>query len=99
MPAMPLVARSVRRFLTDVISTLSADYGVRQFLEIGTGLPTADNTHEVAQQVALTSRIVYVDNDPAVLSHARALLTSALEVQDRLRRGGPAGPGRDPFRR
>jgi hypothetical protein len=56
---------------------------------------------ETADKVlaAPTSRIVYVDNDPAVLSHARALLTSALEGQEGLRRGGPAGPGRDPFRR
>jgi S-adenosyl methyltransferase len=72
---MPSIYAS--QFLTDVMSTRSADYGVRQFLETGTGLPTADNTHEVARQVALTSRIVYVDNDPAVLSHARALLTTA----------------------
>ena len=77
MPAMPLVARSVRRFLIDVVSTLAADYGIRQFLDIGTGLPTADNTHEVAQRAAPESRIVYVDNDPIVLAHARALLTGS----------------------
>ena len=53
--------------------------GVRQFLDIGTGMPTADNTHEVAQRVAPDSRIVYVDNDPIVLAHARALLTSSPE--------------------
>lgn len=53
--------------------------GIRQFLDIGTGLPTADNTHEVAQRVAPDSRIVYVDNDPLVLTHARALLTSTPE--------------------
>jgi trans-aconitate methyltransferase len=50
--------------------------GIRQFLDIGSGLPTAENTHQVAQRVAPTSRIVYVDNDPLVLAHARALLTS-----------------------
>ncbi len=55
---------------------LAADCGVRQFLDIGTGIPTADNTHEVAQAVAPESRIVYVDNDPVVLLHARALLAS-----------------------
>jgi hypothetical protein len=58
---------------------LAAEAGVRQFLDIGTGLPTASNTHEVAQSMAPESRIVYVDNDPLVLSHARALLTSSPE--------------------
>ena len=58
---------------------LARDAGIRQFLDIGTGIPTANNTHEVAQSVAPESRIVYVDNDPVVLSHARALLTSAPE--------------------
>ena len=55
---------------------LAAEAGIRQFLDIGTGIPTANNTHEVAQSVAPESRVVYVDNDPIVLSHARALLTS-----------------------
>ena len=58
---------------------LAGREGIRQFLDIGTGLPTADNTHQVAQQVAPEARIVYVDNDPMVLSHARALLTSSPE--------------------
>jgi hypothetical protein len=62
-----------------VVRYLTGDAGVRQFLDIGTGLPTADNTHEVAQRVAAGSRIVYVDNDPLVLVHARALLTSTAE--------------------
>jgi S-adenosyl methyltransferase len=79
MPAMPLIARLVRRFLTDVVYQLGEGYGIRQFLDIGTGLPTADNTHEVAQRAAPESRIVYVDRDPVVLSHARALLTSSAE--------------------
>ena len=76
MPSLPLIARSVRRFLINIVSTLTTDYGIRQFLDIGTGLPTADNTHEVAQRAAPESRIVYADNDPVVLTHARALLTS-----------------------
>jgi hypothetical protein len=79
MPAMPLIARLVRRFLIEVVDRLASGYGIRQFLDIGTGLPTADNTHDVAQRAAPESRIVYVDHDPVVLSHARALLTSSPE--------------------
>jgi hypothetical protein len=79
MPSLPLIARAVRRFLIDVVQTLTVDYGIRQFLDIGTGLPTADNTHEVAQRAAPEARIVYADNDPVVLVHARALLTSTPE--------------------
>ena len=78
VPKMPLIARLARQFLADTVSKLAAD-GIRQFLDIGTGLPTADNTHEVAQRLAPDSRIVYVDNDPVVLAHARALLTSSPE--------------------
>jgi trans-aconitate methyltransferase len=78
VPQMPLIARLTRHFLTDTVSKLAAD-GIRQFLDIGTGLPTADNTHEVAQRMAPDARIVYVDNDPVVLAHARALLTSSPE--------------------
>jgi trans-aconitate methyltransferase len=76
MPALPLVAQMLRRFLITTVDELSAA-GVRQFLDIGTGLPTADNTHDVAQRAAPESRIVYVDHDPVVISHARALLTSS----------------------
>jgi hypothetical protein len=65
-----------RKFLQRAVRLLTTQYGIRQFLDIGTGLPTADNTHEVAQAVDPTCRVVYVDNDPLVLSHARALLTS-----------------------
>jgi hypothetical protein len=79
MPAMPLIARLARRFLIDVVYQLADDHGIRQFLDIGTGLPTADNTHDVAQRAAPESRIVYVDHDPVVLSHARVLLTSSAE--------------------
>lgn len=67
-----------RKFLARAVGFL-VDSGIRQFLDIGTGLPTADNTHEIAQRVAPESRVVYVDNDPLVLAHARALLTSTAE--------------------
>jgi len=76
-PAIAAVAQAQRRFLIQAVTLLAGEVGIRQFLDIGTGLPTADNTHEVAQRVAPQSRIVYVDNDPLVLAHARALLTSS----------------------
>jgi O-methyltransferase involved in polyketide biosynthesis len=79
LPSIVAQARADRAFLGRAIRYLAAEEGIRQFLDIGTGLPTADNTHEVAQQVAPGSRIVYVDNDPLVLAHARALLTSTPE--------------------
>ncbi|ARX86925.1 hypothetical protein SMD44_06406 [Streptomyces alboflavus] len=78
-PGIGDYARADRLFLGRAVRHLVADCGVRQFLDIGTGLPTADNTHEVAQRIAPESRIVYVDNDPLVLTHARALLTSSPE--------------------
>jgi len=78
-PVMGIVAPASRAFLRRAVSYLAADAGIRQFLDIGTGIPTARNTHEVAQDTAPESRIVYVDNDPVVLSHARALLTSTPE--------------------
>jgi O-methyltransferase involved in polyketide biosynthesis len=62
-----------------VVRYLATEAGVRQFLDVGTGLPAVDNTHEIAQRVAPESRIVYVDNDPLVLAHARALLSSRPE--------------------
>jgi hypothetical protein len=65
-----------RAFMARAVRYLVADAGIRQFLDIGTGLPTTDNVHEVAQRIAPDSRIVYADNDPIVLAHARALLTS-----------------------
>jgi hypothetical protein len=74
------VARASRRFLTRAVRYLAGEAGVRQFLDVGTGLPTADNTHEVAQRVAPDARVVYVDNDPVVLAHARALLRSTRGV-------------------
>ena len=75
-PEIGLSARSNRAFLARAVRFLAGDSGIRQFLDIGTGIPSANNTHEVAQSVAPTARIVYVDNDPIVLTHARALLTS-----------------------
>ena len=67
--------RAQRAFLAHAVSYLAGVVGIQQFLDIGTGIPTADNTHEVAQDVAPGCRVVYVDNDPMVLAHARALLT------------------------
>jgi hypothetical protein len=75
-PDIVLVARSDRAFLGRAVRFLTAEAGIRQFLDIGTGLPTADNTHEVAHRLKPGSRVVYVDNDPLVLTHARALLTA-----------------------
>jgi O-methyltransferase involved in polyketide biosynthesis len=78
-PEIMDIARADRGFLGRAVRFLAGKAGIRQFLDIGTGLPTLDNTHEVAQRVAPSSRIVYVDNDPLVLVHARALLTSSSE--------------------
>ncbi len=76
LPDIVTQARADRMFLGRVVRYLAGEAGVRQFLDIGTGLPTVDNTHQVAQRVAPECRIVYVDNDPLVLAHAHALLTS-----------------------
>ena len=76
-PDIALGARANRAFLGRAVRYLAADAGVRQFLDIGTGIPTAGNTHEVAQAIAPESRVVYVDYDPVVLAHARALLDSS----------------------
>ncbi len=76
MPGMAMVARAGRAFLAAAVHYLATEGGISQFLDIGTGLPTANNTHEVAQRANEHARIVYVDNDPIVLAHARALLTS-----------------------
>jgi O-methyltransferase involved in polyketide biosynthesis len=78
-PAIIDVAHAARAFLVRAVTYLATDAGIRQFVDIGTGLPTAENTHEVAQRVAPHCHIVYVDNDPMVLAHARALLTSGPE--------------------
>jgi hypothetical protein len=99
MPAARTGARENRSFLGRVVRCLAAEAGIRQFLDIGTGLPSTSNVHEVAQSVAPESRVVYVDSDPLVLAHARALLTSRPEgrtdyIQADLR--DPTGILRDP---
>ena len=79
LPSIVVQARADRAFLGRAIRYLAGEAGVRQFLDIGTGLPTAENTHQVAQRIAPRSRIVYADNDPLVLAHARALLSGTPE--------------------
>jgi hypothetical protein len=78
-PAIRIAVVENRRFLRRAVTFVAESAGVRQFLDIGTGLPTANNTHEVAQAIAPESRVVYVDNDPLVLVHARALLKSSAQ--------------------
>ncbi len=75
-PEIAVMAFKSRQFLSRAVRYLAGEAGIRQFLDIGTGLPTMQNTHEVAQAVAPDARIVYVDNDPLVLAHARALLVN-----------------------
>jgi hypothetical protein len=77
MPQLPLVARANRAFLRRAVQALVTEYGIRQFIDVGTGLPTMGNVHEVAQRAAPDTRVLYVDNDPVVCCHARALLSSA----------------------
>ncbi|ANS67063.1 hypothetical protein SLINC_4839 [Streptomyces lincolnensis] len=74
-----LDVRHNRDFLRRAVTSLAREDGIRQFLDIGTGLPTAENVHQIAQRIIPDSRVVYVDNDPVVLAHARALLTSGPE--------------------
>jgi hypothetical protein len=76
IPTMPALAAANRAFLRRAVRHLAGEAGIRQFLDIGTGIPTSPNVHEVAQELAPDARVVYVDNDPIVLAHARALLTS-----------------------
>ncbi|MGW2519676.1 SAM-dependent methyltransferase [Streptomyces sp. NPDC001617] len=78
-PIIREIARADRWFLGRAVRFLAEERGVRQFLDVGTGLPTADNTHQIAQRIAPDARIVYVDNDPIVLAHARTLLTGTHE--------------------
>jgi hypothetical protein len=82
-PQIVVKARESRAFLQRVVRFLAGEAGIRQFLDIGTGLPTADNIHQVAQRVAPDARVVYVDNDPLVLAHARALLVGTPEGMTR----------------
>jgi O-methyltransferase involved in polyketide biosynthesis len=74
MPFLPQVARANRVFVRRAVNVLAADYGIRQFIDLGAGLPTQQSVHTVAQAVAPEARVVYVDNDPVVCSHGRALL-------------------------
>jgi S-adenosyl methyltransferase len=76
-PAVRIAVRENRKFLARAVTYLVEEAGITQFLDIGTGLPSANNVHEVAQRIVPGSRVVYADNDPLVLAHARALLTSA----------------------
>jgi hypothetical protein len=78
-PDIRIAVRAQRAFLARAVRYLVTEAGIRQFLDIGTGLPSANNTHQVAQEAAPQSRVAYVDNDPIVLAHARALLTSSPE--------------------
>ena len=78
-PTIITIAREGRGFIARTTAFLAGEAGIRQFLDVGTGLPTMDNTHEVAQRIAPDARVVYVDNDPLVLAHARVLLNSTEE--------------------
>lgn len=78
-PLIPEVARADRGFLQRAVTFLTEEAGIRQFLDVGTGLPAANNTHEVAQRIAADTRVVYVDHDPIVLAHARVLLAGTSE--------------------
>ena len=93
-PAGRIGLRENRRFLGRAVRYLAAEAGIRQFLDIGSGLPATNNVHEVAQAAVPSSRVVYVDNDPLVLAHARALLPSAPDGADRLRPGRHCGSRR-----
>jgi SAM-dependent methyltransferase len=75
LPKMPAMARANRQFLQRALRHLVTDLGIGQFLDVGSGIPTARNTHEVVQELDPTARVVYVDNDPVVAAHSRALLT------------------------
>ena len=95
-PNARIAPRENRAFLGRAVRFLTAEAGLRQFLDIGTGLPTTNSVHEVAQAIEPSSRIVYVDNDPLVLVHARALLTSAPRADPRGRTAYIQADARDP---
>ncbi|MGV9269729.1 SAM-dependent methyltransferase [Kitasatospora sp. NPDC003701] len=78
-PALPISMRTTRTFMQRVVRHLAEEHKVRQFLDIGTGIPTSPNVHEIAQGIAPEARVAYVDNDPIVLTHARALMSSTEE--------------------
>ena len=81
LPTIRTQVRAQRAFLRRAVRYLADDAGIRQYLDIGTGIPSAGNVHEVAQEIAPASRVLYVDNDPIVLAHARALITSSDQGQ------------------
>jgi hypothetical protein len=99
VPSVPESVRHNRWFMHRAARYLAAEEGIRQFLDIGTGIPTSPNLHEIAQQVNPATRVVYADNDPIVLAHAHARLTSSPQGQeayihaDIARRGGDPGKG------
>src|SRR5262245_36441541 len=78
-PGIDEIARVSRQFLTRSVRFMTAEVGIRHFLDVGSGLPTVDNNHQIAQRVAPDARVVYVDNDPMVLTHARSLLAGSAE--------------------
>ena len=78
-PALPISMRTTRDFMERMVGQLAEQYGVRQFLDIGTGIPKSPNVHEIAQALAPQARVAYVDNDPIVLTHARALMSSTAQ--------------------
>jgi hypothetical protein len=92
-PGLQFRVRANRAFLVRAVRYLAAEAGVRQFLDIGTGIPSANNTHEVAQAVAPDSRVVYVDNDPIVLAHAEALLSTSAAGATQYVHGDLRDPG------
>jgi hypothetical protein len=92
-PGLRWRVQANRRFLARAVRYLAGEAGIRQFLDIGTGIPSANNTHQVGQEVAPDARIVYVDNDPIVLSHARALLTSGPQGATQYVHGDARDPG------
>jgi hypothetical protein len=79
LPALPIMLRAQRDLVGRIVRHLASEHGVRQFLDIGTGIPTSPNVHEIAQTIDSASRVVYVDNDPMVLAHARALMRGSAE--------------------
>ena len=92
-PGLRWRVQANRRFLARAVRYLAGEAGIRQFLDIGTGIPSANNTHQVAQEAIPGARIVYVDNDPIVLSHARALLTSGPHGATQYVHGDAREPG------
>ena len=93
-PALPVMVQAQRKLLARMVAYLVREAGVRQFLDVGTGIPSADNVHEVAQALVPESRVLYVDNDPIVLAHARALMKSTPRGAPPSSRPTCAGPRR-----